>query len=53
MSENFTCQYLRYLKRSLTCRKVLGHGTLGFTSNPKEGVLFTDASNQELDLKVV
>jgi hypothetical protein len=27
------------LKRSLTCRKILRHGTFDFTSNPKEGVL--------------
>jgi hypothetical protein len=26
-------------KRSLTCRKILQHGTFGFTSHPKEGVL--------------
>jgi hypothetical protein len=26
-------------KRSLTCRKILWHGTSGFTSHPKEGVL--------------
>jgi hypothetical protein len=26
-------------KRSLTCRKILRHGTSGFTSHPKEGVL--------------
>jgi hypothetical protein len=32
-------QYLRYLKGSLTCRKILGHGTSDFTSHPKEGVL--------------
>jgi hypothetical protein len=32
-------QYLRYLKGSLTCRKVLRHGTSGFTSHLKEGVL--------------
>jgi hypothetical protein len=31
--------YLRYLKGSLTCRKILRHGTSGFTSHPKEGVL--------------
>jgi hypothetical protein len=30
--------YLRYLKGSLTCRKIL-HGTSGFTSHPKGGVL--------------
>jgi hypothetical protein len=26
-------------KRLLTCRKILQHGTFGFTSHPKEGVL--------------
>jgi hypothetical protein len=26
-------------KRSLKCRKILRHGTSGFTSHPKEGVL--------------
>jgi hypothetical protein len=26
-------------KRSLTCSKILGHGTSGITSHPKEGVL--------------
>jgi hypothetical protein len=29
---------VRYLKGSLTCRKIL-HGTSGFTSHAKEGVL--------------
>jgi hypothetical protein len=38
-SENFSYQYLRYLKGCLTCRKVLRHGTSGFTSHSKEGVL--------------
>jgi hypothetical protein len=38
-SENFACQYVKYLKGFLTCRKVLRHGTSGFTSHPKEGVL--------------
>jgi hypothetical protein len=38
-SENFTYQYLKYLKGSLTCHKILRHGTSGFTSHPKEGVL--------------
>jgi hypothetical protein len=38
-SENFAYQYLRYLKGSLTCHKILRHGTSGFTSHPKEGVL--------------
>jgi hypothetical protein len=32
-------QYLRYLKGSLTCRKILWCGTFGFTYHPKEGVL--------------
>jgi hypothetical protein len=32
-------QYLRYLKGPLTCRKILQHGTSGFTSHPKESVL--------------
>jgi hypothetical protein len=32
-------QYLRYLKRSLTCRKILRYPTSGFTSHPKEDVL--------------
>jgi hypothetical protein len=27
-------------KRSLTCRKILRHGTSGFTSYQKEGVLW-------------
>jgi hypothetical protein len=38
-SENFTYQHLKYLKGSLTCRKILRHGTSGFTSHPKEGLL--------------
>jgi hypothetical protein len=38
-SENFAHQYLKCLKGSLTCRKILRHGTSGFTSHPKEGVL--------------
>jgi hypothetical protein len=37
-SENFVCQYLKYLKGSLTYRKIL-QGASGFTSHPKEGVL--------------
>jgi hypothetical protein len=32
-------QYLWYVKGSLTCRKILRHGTSGFTSYPKEVVL--------------
>jgi hypothetical protein len=38
-NENFAYQYLKYLKGSLTCRKILQHGTSGFTFHPKEGVL--------------
>jgi hypothetical protein len=38
-SENFAYQHLKYQKGSLTCRKILRHGTSGFTSHPKEGVL--------------
>jgi hypothetical protein len=38
-SENFAYQYLKYLKGSLTRRKILRHGTSGFTSHPKECVL--------------
>jgi hypothetical protein len=38
-SENFANQYLKYLKESLTCRKILRHGTSGFTSHGKVGVL--------------
>jgi hypothetical protein len=38
-TENFASQYLKYLKWSFTCRKILRHGTSGFTSHPKEGVL--------------
>jgi hypothetical protein len=38
-SENFAHQYLKYLKGSLTRRKILRHGTSGFTSHPKEVVL--------------
>jgi hypothetical protein len=38
-SENFAYQYLKYLKGPLTCRKILRHGTSGFTSHPKQGVL--------------
>jgi hypothetical protein len=38
-SENFAYQYLKYLKGSLTCRKILRHGTSGFTSHAKECVL--------------
>jgi hypothetical protein len=38
-SENFAYQYLKYLKGSLTCRKIWRHGTSGFTPHPMEGVL--------------
>jgi hypothetical protein len=38
-SENFAYQYLKYLKGSFTCRKILRHGASGFTSHPKKGVL--------------
>jgi hypothetical protein len=38
-SENFVYQYLKYLKGSLTCRKILRHGTSSFTSYLKDGVL--------------
>jgi hypothetical protein len=37
--ENFAHQYLKYFKRSFTCRKILQDGTFGFTSHPKWGVL--------------
>jgi hypothetical protein len=33
-------QYLWYVSRSFTCCKILQHGTSGFTSYPKEGVLW-------------
>jgi hypothetical protein len=39
MSENFAYQYPKYIKVSLTCRKILRHGTSSFTSDQKEGVL--------------
>jgi hypothetical protein len=38
-SENFAYQYLKYVKGPLICRKILRHGTSGFTSHPKEVVL--------------
>jgi hypothetical protein len=38
-SENFSYQYLKYLKGSLICHKNLRHGTSNSTSHPKEGVL--------------
>jgi hypothetical protein len=39
-SENFTYQYVKYLKGSLTCPHILRHGASGVTSHPKEGVLW-------------
>jgi hypothetical protein len=33
-------QYLRYLKRSLICHKILCHGASDSTSHLKEGVLW-------------
>jgi hypothetical protein len=39
-SENFAYQKLRYINGSLTCHKILQHGASGFTSHPKEGVLW-------------
>jgi hypothetical protein len=36
----FAYQYLKYLKGSLTFRKIWRHGTSGFTSHPKDGVLW-------------
>jgi hypothetical protein len=38
-SDNFAYQYLRYLKSSLKCLKILRHGASGFTSHLKKGVL--------------
>jgi hypothetical protein len=38
-SENFAYQHLKYLKGSLKCRKILRHGTYGFSFHSKEGVL--------------
>jgi hypothetical protein len=38
-SENIAYQHTKYLKGSLTRRKILRHGTSGFTSHPKEVVL--------------
>jgi hypothetical protein len=37
--ENLICPSPWDLKRSFTCRKILRHGTSGFTSHPKKGVL--------------
>jgi hypothetical protein len=38
-SESFAYQYLIHLKGSLTCHTILRHGTSGFTSHWKGGVL--------------
>jgi hypothetical protein len=38
-NENLVYSSPRDFKRSLTCRKILRHGTSGFTSHSKEGVL--------------
>jgi hypothetical protein len=38
-SENFAYQYMKCIKGSSTCRKILRRGTSGFTSHPKEDVL--------------
>jgi hypothetical protein len=38
-NENFVYQSPWDLKRSLTCREILQHGTSGFTSHSNEGVL--------------
>jgi hypothetical protein len=37
--ENFVSHYLRYINRSLTCRKIVRHGASSFTSHLKEGVM--------------
>jgi hypothetical protein len=37
-NENLVCPSPWDFKRSLTRRKILRHGTSGFTSHPKEGV---------------
>jgi hypothetical protein len=36
---SLACQYLKYLKRFLTYRKILRHGSTGFNFHPKEDVL--------------
>jgi hypothetical protein len=41
-------QYLWYVNGSFTCRKTLQHGTSGFTSHTKEGVLRIFISLQNL-----
>jgi hypothetical protein len=38
-TENFIYSSLWDFKKSLTCLKILRHGTSGFISRPKEGVL--------------
>jgi hypothetical protein len=38
-SENFAYHYLWYVNGFFKCRKILRHGTAGFTYHPKEGVL--------------
>jgi hypothetical protein len=38
-NENFIYPFPSDFKRSLTCRKILRHGTFGFTSHPEEDVL--------------
>jgi hypothetical protein len=38
-NENLVYSSTWDFKTSLTCRKILRHGTSGFTSHPKEGVL--------------
>jgi hypothetical protein len=40
-NEDLVYPSLSDFKRYLTCRKILRHGTSGFTSHPKEGVLLT------------
>jgi hypothetical protein len=39
LNENLVYSYPLDFKSSFTCRKILLHGTSGFTSHPKEGVL--------------
>jgi hypothetical protein len=50
-SANFAYQYLKYLKGPLTCRKVLRHGTSGFTSHPKEDVLRICIASKNLSFR--
>jgi hypothetical protein len=40
-SNNFAYQYLKCLKSSLTCHKILRHWTSGFTIHPKKVELWT------------